>query len=96
MSEIYPQNAKQVPNHVPALISKLILPQLQRFVGSNVINDLTILYSYIQHIICWIPMSFDIARDKLHMKSMSSTGIMPCRKDNGGRMDNSEGEFVNL
>ena len=35
-------------------------------------------------------------RDKSHMKSMSDTGIMPCGKDNGGGMDNGEGEFANL
>ena len=55
-----------------------------------------ILHSYIQHIICRIPLSFDIARDKSHMKRMSGTGIIPCGKDNGGGMDNGKGEFVNL
>ena len=30
------------------------------------------------------------------MKSMSGIGITPCGKDNGGGIDNSKGEFVNL
>ena len=55
-----------------------------------------ILHSYIQHIICRIPLSFDIVKDKSHMKRMSGTGIIPYGKDNGGGMDNGKGEFVNL
>jgi len=59
-------------------------------------NDLAILHSYIQHIICRIPSRFDITRDKSHMKRMSGAGITPCRKGNGGGMDNGKGEFANL
>jgi hypothetical protein len=90
MSENYLQNTEKIHNYVPALIIKFILPQLQGFVCSNIVNDLAILHSNIQHVICRIPLSFDIVRDKLHAKRMSSTGLMPCGKGNGGGMDNGK------
>jgi hypothetical protein len=90
MSKNYLQNTEKICNYVPALIIKFILPQLQGFVCSNIIDDLAILHSNIQHVICRIPLSFDIAKDKFHVKRMSGTGLMPCRKGNGGGMDNGE------
>ena len=65
MGGIYLQYRYELLDNTPALVVKLILPQLERLVCCNTVDWLSILEGKHHHIMGRVPTCDDISRDQL-------------------------------
>ena len=77
---MYLENSNKIFNDSPIIIIKFVLPQLQYFVGSDLINSMPVFEYEIHHIIGGVPSRYHIAWDKLLFEAEFKAGPTPGRQ----------------
>ena len=79
---MYLENGNEIFDNNPIIIIKFVLPQLQHFVGSDLINNVPVFEYKIHHIVGGVPSHYHIAWDKLLFEAKFRADLAPGGQSN--------------
>ena len=90
MITTYLENSDEIFDDNPIIIIQFILPQLQCFVRSDLINSTPVFEYENHHIVGGVPSRYHIAWDKPHFEAEFRADSMPGGQNDCCRMNNRE------
>ena len=92
----YLKNTYEIFNNDPVIIVKLILPQFQSFVSSDLVNGCSMYEHETHHVIGGVPSHYDIMRNELVFEAQFRASATPGRKGNSCQIDDCKGKLSYL